>query len=74
MRNYWEITQTSALIIPHILREPNSIIVLLFFVRRHKLLIMEQHEIVWKLDKPVRLRIFLKQLSDYKVRQKPHKL
>ena len=43
-----------ALIIPHISREPNSIIVLLFFeniliVRIIILLIMEQHEIVRKL-------------------------
>ena len=43
-----------ALIIPHILREPNPIIVLLFFenilIIRRILLIMEQHEIVRKLE------------------------
>ena len=30
-RRLRQITQTEALVIPHILREPNSIIVLLFF-------------------------------------------
>jgi hypothetical protein len=33
MAEVYVITQTEALIIPHILREPNSIIVLLFICR-----------------------------------------